>query len=46
LARTAHSPSGAQANSYLIKPAGFEELVEMVKAINLYWSSLNVRPDP
>ncbi len=36
---------GVQANSYLIKPAGFEELVEMVKAINLNWSSLNISPD-
>jgi DNA-binding response OmpR family regulator len=37
---------GLQANSYLIKPGNFEELVEMVRAINLYWSSLNVSPDP
>lgn len=37
---------GLQANSYLIKPGNFDELVEMVKAINLYWSSLNVSPDP
>jgi DNA-binding response OmpR family regulator len=36
---------GLQANSYLIKPGNFDELVEMVKAINLYWSSLNVAPD-
>lgn len=36
---------GLQANSYLIKPGNFEELVEMVKAINLYWSSLNVGPE-
>jgi len=36
---------GLQANSYLIKPGNFDELVEMVKAINLYWSSLNVTPD-
>jgi len=36
---------GLQANSYLIKPGNFDELVEMVKAINLYWSSLNVSPD-
>lgn len=36
---------GLQANSYLIKPGNFEELVEMVKAINLYWSSLNINPD-
>lgn len=37
---------GLQANSYLIKPGNFDELVEMVKAINLYWSSLNIAPDP
>jgi len=35
---------GLQANSYLIKPGTFDELVEMVKAIKLYWSSLNVGP--
>ena len=37
---------GVQANSYLIKPANFEELVAMVKAVRDYWSSLNVSPDP
>src|SRR6185436_1842810 len=37
---------GVQANSYLVKPANFEELVEMVKAINQYWSSININPDP
>jgi CheY-like chemotaxis protein len=36
---------GVQANSYLIKPDGFEELVEMVKAINLYWASLTAEFD-
>jgi len=36
---------GLQANSYLIKPGNFEELVEMVKAIRLYWSSLNISPE-
>jgi CheY-like chemotaxis protein len=36
---------GLQANSYLIKPGNFDELVEMVKAINLYWSSLNIAPE-
>jgi len=30
------SAYGLQANSYLIKPGNFDELVEMVKAINLY----------
>lgn len=37
---------GLQANSYLIKPGNFDELVEMVKAIKQYWSSLNVQLDP
>jgi len=36
---------GLQANSYLIKPGTFDELVEMVKAIRLYWSSLNISPE-
>jgi CheY-like chemotaxis protein len=36
---------GLQANSYLIKPGNFDELVEMVKAIRLYWSSLNIAPE-
>jgi DNA-binding response OmpR family regulator len=36
---------GLQANSYLIKPGNFDELVEMVKAIKLYWSSLNISPE-
>jgi CheY-like chemotaxis protein len=36
---------GLQANSYLIKPGTFDELVEMVKAIKLYWSSLNITPE-
>ena len=33
---------GLQANSYLVKPGSFEELVEMVRAIDLYWSSINI----
>lgn len=37
---------GLQANSYLIKPGNFDELVEMVKAIKQYWSSLNIQPEP
>jgi CheY-like chemotaxis protein len=32
------------ANSYLVKPVGFDALVEMVKAIHLYWLTLNERP--
>ncbi len=35
---------GLQANSYLIKPGNDVELFEMVKAIKLYWSSLNISP--
>lgn len=37
---------GLEANSYLIKPGNFDELVEMVKAIKQYWSSLNIQPEP
>jgi hypothetical protein len=29
------------ANSYMVKPVGFDSLVEMVKTINLYWLTLN-----
>lgn len=34
------------ANAYLRKPVVFEELVELVKATNLFWLILNERPDP
>ena len=33
------------ANSYLIKPVHFEDLMDMVKTINLYWVLLNEKPD-
>ena len=33
------------ANSYLVKPAAFDALLDMVKALNLYWLILNERPD-
>jgi CheY-like chemotaxis protein len=33
------------ANSYLVKPVGFEALVELTKAIHHYWLTLNERPD-
>jgi len=33
------------ANSYLVKPVGFEGLLEMVKAIGMYWVILNKGPD-
>lgn len=33
------------ANSYLAKPVDFDALIEMVKALQLYWMILNERPD-
>lgn len=33
------------ANSYLVKPVAFDSLLEMVKALGLYWLILNERPD-
>jgi CheY-like chemotaxis protein len=36
----------AGANSYLVKPVEFEALLSMVKALNLYWSVMNVPPNP
>ena len=33
------------ANSYLLKPVGFDGLLEMVKAIGMYWVILNQGPD-
>ncbi len=33
------------ANSYLVKPVGFDGLVDMVKAIGMYWVILNQGPD-
>ncbi|PYJ82758.1 MAG: two-component system response regulator [Verrucomicrobia bacterium] len=32
------------ANSYIVKPGGFDSLVEMVKNLNLYWLILNEKP--
>jgi DNA-binding response OmpR family regulator len=32
------------ANSYLIKPVSFDELLKMVQAMNLYWLSINQPP--
>ncbi|HWX19998.1 MAG TPA: response regulator [Candidatus Binatia bacterium] len=34
------------ANSYLVKPVDFNELVEMVKALHLYWLTFNEGPEP
>lgn len=33
------------ANSYLIKPVAFDDLLETVKALNLYWLILNEKPE-
>lgn len=33
------------ANSYLVKPVAFDSLLEMVKALGLYWLILNEKPD-
>ncbi len=33
------------ANSYLIKPVSFDNLLEMIKTIYLYWLILNKKPD-
>ena len=32
------------ANSYLVKPVGFDALVQMAKAIESYWLTINERP--
>jgi CheY-like chemotaxis protein len=34
------------ANSYLVKPVGFDELLEMLRALGLYWLTLNEMPRP
>lgn len=33
------------ANSYLVKPLGFDALMEMVRSLNQYWLSLNERAE-
>jgi CheY-like chemotaxis protein len=33
------------ANSYLVKPVKFDALLDMVKALNLYWLLLNEKPE-
>ena len=33
------------ANSYLVKPVGFDSLVGMVKSLGLYWLMLNKAPE-
>lgn len=32
------------ANSYLVKPVGFDALIELVKMVNHYWGGLNQMP--
>jgi CheY-like chemotaxis protein len=32
------------ANSYLVKPVGFDALLQMITVVNTYWFSLNQRP--
>ncbi|HYE30748.1 MAG TPA: response regulator [Methylomirabilota bacterium] len=32
------------ANSYLVKPVGFDALVELMKMVNQYWFTINERP--
>ena len=33
------------ANSYLVKPAGFDSLLDLVKNLDMYWLILNEKPD-
>ncbi|RJP31659.1 MAG: response regulator [Actinobacteria bacterium] len=33
------------ANSYLVKPGSFEDLLTMVESLNMYWVILNERPE-
>ena len=33
------------ANSYLVKPAGFDSLLELVKNLEMYWLILNEKPE-
>jgi CheY-like chemotaxis protein len=33
------------ANSYLVKPAGFDSLLDLVKNLDMYWLILNERPE-
>ena len=45
LTQTPYGKGGGGANSYLVKPVAFESLLEMVKALNLYWMTLSERPE-
>jgi CheY-like chemotaxis protein len=33
------------ANSYLVKPGGFDTLLELVKSLEMYWLILNEKPE-
>jgi len=33
------------ANSYLVKPVGFDSLLDLVKSLEVYWMMLNQNPD-
>jgi CheY-like chemotaxis protein len=33
------------ANSYLVKPVGFDSLLELVKSLEMYWLTLNEQPE-
>lgn len=33
------------ANSYLVKPVGFEKLLELVRSLEMYWLTLNQKPE-
>jgi len=33
------------ANSYLVKPGGFDSLLELVKSLRMYWLILNEKPE-
>jgi len=36
---------GLGANSYLVKPAGFDSLLDLVKNLDMYWLILNEKPE-
>jgi CheY-like chemotaxis protein len=39
-----HAAYDLGANSYLVKPVGFDALLDMLKAVDHYWTALNERP--
>jgi CheY-like chemotaxis protein len=34
------------ANSYLVKPVAFENLLDLIRSLNMYWLVLNQHPNP